>query len=227
MASSLGVQCLFLASLLCLIITIKSLFPHPDILSSFQTSEVGFQSNGHLTELPSSGSIDNYGQHTDLRRRRLSAVKASASLKTKRELSDSSQKTEESRSVSKSHEFLPNDFSLTSPANGTDIITHPISVIKCANQTMCIHPRLQLQEKYDVYFCKHLGHGVRFYFLVMEGLLLHPNIRMIEDIEKAQVIVYLPESSPWQKSECNNPKYKSKTIVLDESDGPDLFEPTG
>jgi hypothetical protein len=211
------------------IITIKSLYPHPDVLSSLQTSKVGTHLNGHLVETPSSGSIKNYDQHTDLRRRRLSAVEeASASLKTKRELlSYYSHKGEEPHVVPKLHEFLPTHFSFTSPANGTDIITHPISVIKCANQTMCIHPRLQLQKKYDVYYCKHLGHGVRFYFLVMEGLLLHPNIRMIDDIEKAEVIVYLPESSPWHKSECNNPKYKSKTIVLDESDGPDLFEPTG
>jgi hypothetical protein len=58
-------------------------------------------------------------------------------------------------------------------------------------------------------------------------LLLHPNIRMIEDIDKADMIVYLPVSAPWHKSECNKPQYKSKTIVLDEGDGPQLFEPDG
>jgi hypothetical protein len=114
-----------------------------------------------------------------------------------------------------------------SPSNGTDIITHPIAVIKCANQTLCVSPKLQLQEMYDVYYCKHLGHGVRFYFLVKEGLLLHPNIRLVDDINKAQVIVYLPVSAPWEKSECSDLKFKSKTIVLDEGDGQQLFEPHG
>lgn len=114
-----------------------------------------------------------------------------------------------------------------SPANGTDVLTHPIAVIKCANQTMCIQPRLELKNIYNVYYCKHVGYGVRFYFLVKEGLLLHPNINMIDDIHKAQMIVYLPVSAPWHKSECNKPEFKNKTIVLDEGDGPQLFEPDG
>jgi hypothetical protein len=114
-----------------------------------------------------------------------------------------------------------------SPSNGTDVITHPIAVIKCANQTLCVSPKLQLQEMYDVYYCKHLGHGVRFYFLVKEGLLLHPNIRLVDDINTAQVIVYLPVSAPWDKSECSDLKLKSKTIVLDEGDGQQLFDPNG
>ena len=114
-----------------------------------------------------------------------------------------------------------------SPSRGTDVLTHPIAVIKCANQTLCIQPKLQLTETYDVYYCKHVGHGVRFYYLAKEGLLLHPNIRMVHDIDKAQMIVYLPESSPWHKSECSKPEYKSRTIVLDEGDGPQLFEPDG
>jgi hypothetical protein len=72
-----------------------------------------------------------------------------------------------------------------------------------------------------------VGHGVRFYFLVKEGLLLHPNIRMIDDIDKADMIVYLPVSAPWEKSECSKPQYQHKTIVLDEADGPQLIEPAG
>ena len=115
----------------------------------------------------------------------------------------------------------------SSPSAGTDVISHPIAVIKCANQTLCIQPKLQLTEKYDVYFCKHVGFGVRFYYLAKEGLLLHPNIRMVDDIEKAQMIVYLPESAPWHKSECNRTEYTSKTIVLDEGDGPNLISPEG
>ena len=112
-----------------------------------------------------------------------------------------------------------------SPANGTDVISHPIAVIKCSNQTLCIQPKLQLLPTYDVYYCKHVGYGVRFYYLVKEGLLLHPNIRLVEDINKAQIVVYLPVSAPWEKSECSDPKLKSKTVVLDEGDGQHLFEP--
>ena len=215
MASTVGVLCLMLVTLLSVLITIKSFFPHPDILSSLKSSKSSFDTNLPQPE----SSIGNYGRQTDLRTRKLNAAERSTSLKSKEEFSERSDKS--------IHNYVPTFMSSTSPANGTDIITHPISVIKCANQTMCIHPRLQLQPKYDVYFCKHVGFGVRFYFLVTEGLLLHPNIRLIDDIEKAEVIVYLPESSPWHKSECNNPKYKSKTIVLDEGDGPQLFEPDG
>lgn len=112
-----------------------------------------------------------------------------------------------------------------SPANGTDVITHPIAVIKCSNQTLCIQPKLQLLPTYDVYYCKHVGHGVRFYFLVKEGLLLHPNIRLVDDINKAQIVVYLPVSAPWEISECSDPKFKSRTVVLDEADDQNLIEP--
>ena len=57
-----------------------------------------------------------------------------------------------------------------SPSNGTDIISHPIALIRCKNQTQCIQPKLQLEKTFDVYYCKHVGHGVRFYFLVREGV---------------------------------------------------------
>ena len=39
------------------------------------------------------------------------------------------------------------------------------------------------------------------------------------------LIIYLPVSSEWKKSECGDPKYFSKLIVLDEGDGQGLFEP--
>lgn len=112
-----------------------------------------------------------------------------------------------------------------SPFNGTDIISHPIALIRCSNQTLCVQPQLQLQKVYKVYYCKHVSHGVRFYFLIREALLLHPNIHLVDDPESADVIVYLPESAVWHKTECAAPAYKSKTIVLDETDGPNLFEP--
>lgn len=121
----------------------------------------------------------------------------------------------------------PRNSYFTSPSNGTDIITHPIPLIKCNNQTMCIQPYLQLQRTFDIYYCKHVGHGVRFYFLVKEGLLLHPNLRFVDDGNKADVVVYLPVSADWDKTECNNPNWKNKTVVLDEGDWPSLFEVPG
>jgi hypothetical protein len=116
---------------------------------------------------------------------------------------------------------------LVSPSNGTDVLTHPIAVIKCNNQTRCIQPKLQLRGSYDVYLCKHIGQGVRFFFLAKEGLLLHPNIRLVATPEAAAVVVYLPVSAPWHKSECNKPEFKEKTIILDEGDYPQLFEQPG
>jgi hypothetical protein len=111
-----------------------------------------------------------------------------------------------------------------SPSNGTDIVSYPIALIKCENQTSCIHPKLQLERIFKVYYCKHVGHGVRFYFLVREGLLLHPKIVLVSKPEVADVIVWLPESAPWHKSECAKAAYQNKTVVLDEGDGPQLFD---
>jgi hypothetical protein len=41
------------------------------------------------------------------------------------------------------------------------------------------------------------------------------------------IYMYLHIYTFRHKSECNKPEYKSKTIVLDEGDGPQLFEPDG
>jgi len=38
-------------------------------------------------------------------------------------------------------------------------------------------------------------------------------------------IIFIPNSSPWQKSEHNDPKYAPKLIVLDEFDGALNFAP--
>jgi hypothetical protein len=104
------------------------------------------------------------------------------------------------------------------------LTSNPVALIKCANQTKCIQPVLQLKRSYKVYYCKKVSHGVRFYFLVREGLLQHPNIHLVSTPEAAEVIVYLPESAAWKKSECNKPEFYSKLLVLDEGDGPQLFE---
>jgi hypothetical protein len=100
-------------------------------------------------------------------------------------------------------------------------------IIKCSNQSRCIEPVIQLKTSFKVYFCKHINYGIRFYFLIREGLLLHPKILLVDNIDQADYIVYLPESSRWEKSECGKPEYINKIILLDESDYPDLFEPNG
>lgn len=101
----------------------------------------------------------------------------------------------------------------------------PAATLKCDNQTKCLSPALQLKKTYKVYYCKHIGYGVRFFFLVKEGLLLHPQIVLVSSPSEADAIVYLPTSSEWSKSECGRPEWYHKLIVLDEGDGPGLFHP--
>lgn len=116
-----------------------------------------------------------------------------------------------------------------SPRKGTDISpANQMAVLLCPNQSKCIVPELQLQKRLRIYFCKHpTRHGVRFYYLAREGLLLHPNVDLVteEAIETADYIVYLPGSSPWHLTECNNPSFAKRLVVLDEFDGHTLFVP--
>jgi len=102
------------------------------------------------------------------------------------------------------------------------------SFLRCHNQSECIPPRLFLVPHFKVYMCKHTTRGgVRFYYLVRDGLLQHPKIIMVDtlDLSKIDFIIYLPNSSPWHKSECADPMYADKLIVLDEFDGHQLFAP--
>lgn len=69
-----------------------------------------------------------------------------------------------------------------------------------------------------------MSYGVRFYYLVQEGLLLHPKIKLVTSPDLADIILYLPESAAWEKSECNKPEYAPKLVVLDESDGSHIME---
>lgn len=101
----------------------------------------------------------------------------------------------------------------------------PLAKLKCGNQTKCLTPNLQLQKVYKVYYCKHINYGVRFFFLVKEGLLLHPSILLVSNPGDADVIIYLPTSSEWSKSECGRPEWYHKLVVLDEGDGQGLFHP--
>lgn len=97
--------------------------------------------------------------------------------------------------------------------------THAYSYMHCVNQSRCIEPELQLQPKLKIYYCKHpVTYGVRFYYLVREGLVLHPNVELVSDIDSSDYIVYLPGSAPWHKTECNHTRFASRLIVLDEFD---------
>lgn len=119
---------------------------------------------------------------------------------------------------------------MSSPRKGTDISPlHQMAVLLCPNQSKCIIPELQLQVKLKIYLCKHATRqGVRFYFLAREGFLLHPNVELQTEanINNADYIIYLPGSAPWEKTECTNPSYGSKLIVLDEYDGHSLISPS-
>ena len=53
---------------------------------------------------------------------------------------------------------------------------------------------------------------------------MHPKIRLVASPADADVVVYLPESANWHKTECANPEYRNKTVVLDEGDGPQIFD---
>lgn len=111
------------------------------------------------------------------------------------------------------------------PVEATEM-QKPASLIRCSNQTRCLSPILQIKKKYKLYFCKHKNHGVRFYYLAREALLLHPHVILTETPEEAEYIIYLPVSADWSKTECNNPAYMNKTIIMDEGDYPSLFEPS-
>ena len=76
-----------------------------------------------------------------------------------------------------------------------------------------------------VYFCRHIAHGIRFYFLVREGLLQHPRVQLVSSPAQADVVIYLPESMKWERSECGKPELFPKMVVLDEGDHPELFVP--
>lgn len=102
------------------------------------------------------------------------------------------------------------------------------SFLTCENQSKCIEPHLQLAILMKIYLCKHTSQGgVRFFYLVRDGLLLHPKVIWMENLNYDEVdyLIYLPNSSPWPKSECGNPNYANKLIVLDEFDGSLNFAP--
>lgn len=122
-----------------------------------------------------------------------------------------------------------NNHPRVSPRLGTDIsLENHMSLLLCPNQAKCIMPELQLQKKLKIYLCKHpTRHGVRFYYLAREGLMLHPNVELVSEsaIETADFIMYLPGSAPWHLTEIRNVSFAKRLIVLDEFDGHTLFSP--
>ena len=144
-----------------------------------------------------------------------------------------------------------------SPRNGSRIDSSSLSkkelneLLACADQPNCIIPALQLQRKINIYLCKKPkeGGGVRFYFLIKQGLLHHPNVILQEKLDSSTLsdidyIFFLPGSSSWEMSECGSfvdssskkrvypfvgPSIsKRKMIVVEEFDGLEpLFSPYG
>lgn len=116
-----------------------------------------------------------------------------------------------------------------SPRDGTDIDDdNKYMILGCIHQSKCIVPTLELQVKLKIYLCLNSAHhGIRFYFLVKEGLAMHPNVEIVEqkDINTADFIIYLPGSAPWHKTECTDKAYINRLIVIDEFDGHPLYNP--
>jgi hypothetical protein len=117
-----------------------------------------------------------------------------------------------------------------SPRNGTDISTEAqqLAALHCPNQSKCIVPALQLAVKLKIYYCKHpVRQGVRFWNLIYEGLLMHPNVELLDQSEMhtADFVVYLPGSAPWHRTECANVSLARNMIVVDEFDFHNLYYP--
>ncbi len=119
---------------------------------------------------------------------------------------------------------VPTKDVFASPSEGTDITKSIDELLTCHNQIECIKPQLQLDKKIRIYLCKQVApnekirYGIRFHYLIKEGLSRHPNVELVGDKSHAEIIFYLPYSSVWSKSECNNIADKFRTVVLDEQD---------
>lgn len=96
----------------------------------------------------------------------------------------------------------------------------------CFNQSACVSPVIQVKKPFSIYLCDKVGrHGARFYFLLSDGLAKHPAVRLVKDIDAADLVLFLPASSPWHRSECTNTSLADRLIVLDEFDGSSAFSP--
>lgn len=149
--------------------------------------------------------------------------------------------------VTHSHQYSPRNGSRIDSLSKKEMN----ELLTCDDQPNCIIPALQLQRKLNIYLCKKPkdGGGVRFYFLIKQGLLHHPNVILQEKLDDSTIsnidyIFYLPGSSSWDTSECGSfvddsskkrvypfigPTIsKTKMIVVEEFDGLEpLFSPYG
>ena len=64
-------------------------------------------------------------------------------------------------------------------------------LLRCRDQAGCLVPHLQLATPLRVYMCKHPArHGVRFYYLVAEGLRAHPGVTLVQVGDSALTDMY-------------------------------------
>jgi hypothetical protein len=170
----------------------------------------------------------DYDINTLIHQQELAIVPFTVSPPTSSSSSSSFSSTSSSPPSSSSNTAFPH-FPSSPP---TPLYDFDTSFLLCTNQSLCLPPILQVTIPLHIYLCKHTSQGgVRFFYLVKDGLLLHPHVVLSDTpltdtlFDSLDYVFYLPNSSPWPKSECGNPKYASKLIVLDEFDGSLNFAP--
>lgn len=210
---------------------IHTSFFNTSVPGAFEPLQRNYSAEPHNSNVPRNNSI-TISANTTILNRSTGIVSSSSSSSLSSSFSSSpSSSSSSSASLSSSSNVATHtsdlrlNSPLKSPGLGTDVISDPLTVLKCFNQSRCITPQLNLDRTFRVYFCRHIKYGVRFFYLARESVLLHPRVVLVNDPHDAEVVIYLPVSSEWDKSECNNPALRHKTVVLDEGDWPDLFEP--
>lgn len=222
-SSFLWIIVLALVFILFLNATLRSISPNSNI-SVGNTHQKSVSSN--LKSTIHSSSIGNIIQNvmtSMTKRRRLQEVDADLDLEAENSKGEGLLSALNKRFKKRQQNKEGSNSNSNNKASEKD--TSKPAILRCHNQTQCIPPKLQLQRSFNVYYCKHIAYGVRFFYLIREGLLLHPLINLVDSPEAADYLVYLPVSAEWEKSECNKDQYRNKTIVLDEGDWPQLFDP--
>lgn len=101
-----------------------------------------------------------------------------------------------------------------------------VSLLKCLNQSKCIAPYLEVSKTFNIYVCQRVVRsGARFYYLLTEGLNLHPAVRLVSDPKAADYIFYAPTAAPWHVTECADVAFADRLVVLDEADGSSAYAP--
>lgn len=104
-------------------------------------------------------------------------------------------------------------------------------LLLCFNQSNCISPKLQFQRQIRIYMQSKVSFNccIRFYYLIREGLLLHPNVVLVHrsEMDSADFFIFLARSRPLSHTEFSNistMNMQSKLLVLDESDSSSHIE---